>query len=202
MKRTLLFAAVSAALLFANTSNAQVPGVSKVTKLIPKVDLGIKVGANFQQLTGTLSDNAYKAGVVGGVFVGVHTEKIGVQAEGLIKTVKFSAASGSSGYINALYLDVPVLFEYKIVPRLWIQLGPQFSTMLSAKDNNSTDVKTMFKSSDISGVAGLQAVLPLHLVAGARYVMGFSDVNAHTVAGATETWNNRSIQVYVGFRFL
>lgn len=201
MKRTFLFAALSAALLFAGSASAQVPVVSKV---LPEIDLGVKVGANFQQLTGVYSDNAYKAGFVGGAFVGVRKNKLGVQAEVLVKTVKFSQNSSlGNGYINALYLDVPVLLEYKLFSRLWVQAGPQFSNMLSAKDNTGDKtVKNMFNANDFSGVLGLQVLLPMHFTAGARYILGFTDINNHSVSAATDTWNNRSIQVYVGFRFL
>ena len=200
MKHTLLLTALSAALLFSTTSEAQIPGVSKVTKALPKVDLGIKAGTSFNQATSTGLKESYKAGVVGGAFVGVYKNKIGVQAEALVRSARFDASVGSV-YVKTVSLDVPLMFEYKIIPRLWIQLGPQFTQMLSAKNQASTDVKNSFKTAEISGVLGLQVKLPVHLVAGARYVLGFSDVN-NTPTGGAGAWHNRSIQAYVGFRFL
>ena len=202
MKRTLLLTALSAALLFSNQSKAQVPIVSKV---LPKVTVGIKVGANFQQLNGDAWNNAYKAGFTGGAFVGVTKNKFGVQVEALISSAKFdvknaSSAPGATTNVSTLNLNVPVLLEYKLVPRLWVQLGPQFSDLLSAKDNNSTDVKSNFKTTDFAGVLGLQAILPLHLTISARYIFGFTNVD--NVPKATATWNNRSIQLALGFRFL
>jgi opacity protein-like surface antigen len=205
MKRKLLVAALSAAALFSTAANAQVPGVSKVTKILPEVDLGVKVGANFQQITGEGWEKTYKPGIVGGAFVGLRKGSWGVQAEGLIKTVKFSPSFTGGVPIKALYLDIPVLLEYRIIPRLWAQVGPQFSYMLS-KDNSVMEYNTAFKTSDFSGLLGLEAKLPLHLTAGARYVLGLTDINNHTlpstVPGATDAWKNRYIQVYVGFRFL
>ncbi len=204
MKQTILLTVLSAFLLFSVKTEAQVPVVSKVTKALPKVTLGLKLGANFQELNSSSTfDNSYKGGIVGGVFVGVTKNKIGVQVEGLVKTVKYTVKGlgGSSNVINTMYIDVPVLFEYKFVPRLWLQVGPQFSSLSSAK-NGSTDVKSSFNTSDFSGVLGLQAILPVHIVAGARYLMGFSDMNNHTVSGATDSWKNRSFQIYVGYRFL
>lgn len=205
MKRTLLLSALSAALLFPGSTYAQIPGVSKVTKALPEVDLGIKVGANFQQLTGSFWDNSYKAGFEGGAFVGIRKNKIGVQGEVMISSVKYSVttALGSVGNsdVNALYLDVPVLLEYRIVPRLWLQLGPQFSDLVSAK-SGSTDIKSNFNSTGFSGVLGVQAQLPLHLTAGARYVLGFTNVNNESISAVSESWKSRSIQIYVGFRFL
>jgi hypothetical protein len=204
MKHTLLLSFLSIALLTHQRSEAQIPGVSKIQKALPKVDLGIKLGANFQQLDGnTAWKDTYNAGIFGGAFVGVHKGKMGVQAEVLLKSVKYDLNVGSTSpitYIKALYLDIPVLFQYRLIPRLWVQAGPQFSIMLNAKDNLEKDVKSNFSSSDISGVLGLEAKLPIHLVAGARYVYGFTDINDN--ATATDAWRNRSIQLYLGYRFL
>jgi len=212
MKHTLFAAVFSAVTLFSSFAFAQIPVVSKVTKALPKVALGLKLGANFQDLNSKSTfQNSYKGGVVAGAFLGITKNKMGVQVEGLIKTVKYSISDAIQGYnmnkdINTVNLDVPVLFEYKFLPRLWVQIGPQFTSLLSAK-NGSKDVKTDFKTSDFSGILGLQAILPLHFVAGARYVLGFSDINSHsvstnTISLGTEAWHNRSFQIYAGWRFL
>lgn len=205
MKRTLLLTTLSIALLLTNSAEAQIPGVSKVTKALPKVDLGIKVGANFQDLSkNSTFKSSYKGGVVGGAFLGVTKNKIGVEAEVLVKTVTYSTTAtltNQSVDIKGIYLDVPVLFEYRLVPRLWVQIGPQFSDMLSAK-NGSTDVKKEFNTSDFAGVLGLEAKLPAHIIVGARYLLGMTNINNESVSGTKDAWNNRSVQLYVGFRFL
>ncbi|MCW3123212.1 MAG: hypothetical protein JWQ38_2704 [Flavipsychrobacter sp.] len=203
MKHTLLLTALSAALLFSNSSEAQIPGVSKVTKALPKVDLGIKIGGNFQQTTGAFFNQSMKPGITGGAFVGVSKNKIGVQAEALIRTAKIDVAGAVSGSssVNTMALDIPIMFEYKFIPRLWVQVGPQFSQMLSAK-NGSTDVKSNFNTTEFSAVLGLQAILPAHFVVGARYVYGLTDINNTSVTGFNDAWKNRAIQAYVGFRFL
>jgi len=199
MKRTLLFTVLSAALLFSTVTKAQ-PGISTVTKALPKVDVGVKVGANFQQITGAGWENTYKPGIVGGAFVGVHKNSCGVQLEALVKSVTYTVdVANVKSDIKTVYLDVPVLLEYRIIPRLWIQAGPQFSTLFSAKDPNSNDVKKNFKTSDFSGLLGLELKLPMKFTAGARYVMGFADINN---TGVGDAWKNRFIQLYVGFRFL
>ena len=199
MKQTLLLTALSTALLFSNRSWAQIPGVSKVTKALPKVTVGIKLGANLEKASGNVFDNSLKPGILGGAFLSVRKNKIGVRVEGLIKTVKYEYTAPATGHINTVCLDVPVLFEYKLINRLWLQVGPQFTSLLSAKDNSSNDVKKLFNSSDISGVAGLEAILPLHLTLSARYILGLSNVNSSNAGG---TWNNRSLQIALGFRFL
>lgn len=206
MKRTLLLTALSAAFLFSNNAQAQIPGVSKVTKALPKVDLGLKIGGNFQKTTGDFVDNSFKPGITGGAFVGIYKNKIGVQAEALIKSAKIDIDNGAptKPYLKTINLDIPILFEYKVIPRVWLQAGPQFSQILSAKDNAKADVKSNLNTTEFSGVIGAQVKLPVHLVAGARYIMSFTDINNYptTVGASTDEWKTRSIQVYVGFRFL
>lgn len=197
MKRTVLLTALTAAvLLFANQAKAQLPGVT----------VGIKAGANFQSIEGASWKGAYNAGILGGAFVGFTKNKLGVQVEGLVKSAKFDtkadpSTSTASVSINTIYLDIPLLLEYKLINRLWIQAGPQYSSLISAKDG-SNDVKKNFNTSDYSVVAGLQANLPLHLTLGARYIFGFADMNNSKVSGAPEAWRNRSIQLSLGFRFI
>ncbi len=205
MKRTLLFIAFMS-LTFAENATAKTPIAGKVTKAIPKFTLGVKVGANFQELNSKADfKQGYNAGLMGGLFAGVHWSKVGIKAEGLVKSASFAYTDGTTsigqGNVDVVYLDVPVLFEFNILPRLWVQVGPQFSDMLSAKSNGN-DVQSRFKTTDFSGVLGLEAKLPLHFSVGARYILGFADINNHSVANANETWNNRSIQLFVGFRFI
>jgi hypothetical protein len=119
----------------------------------------------------------------------------------LVKSVTFNSNDNISPSINGVYLDVPLLLEYKLIPRLWLQLGPQFSELLSAKESG-TDVKKDFNSSDFAGVLGLEARLPLHLTVSARYILGFTNINNESVTGTTDAWNNRTIQLSVGLRFL
>jgi hypothetical protein len=209
MKRIGLLTTLSL-FLFAISVHAQIPGVSKVTKALPKVDLGVKVGANFQELSGNLSSQ-YRGGVVGGIFVGLHKNRMGVQVEGLVKTVSYDLkvllptmppiATYASANINAISLEVPVLFEYKIFWHIWAQAGPEFSSILSAKDG-STDYKNHFDASDFGAVIGLEAHLPMKLNIGARYIYGVTNINNESVSGVAGSMKNRTAQIYVGFRFI
>ena len=202
MKRTLLLTVLSATLLISSVANAQ-PVVGEVTKFIPKPVLGIKLGANFNQLSGSDFQKAYKPGILAGAFGGVEWKKFGFRVEAMVNSAKydFSYTGTQDGSFKNLYLDIPVLFELKVIPRLWLQIGPQYSDIMSVKNPDVDNPKQYFKSSDVSGVLGLEARLPLHFVVGARYILGFSNIN-QSVSGYSETWNTRTIQLYVGFRFL
>ena len=170
---------------------------------LPKVHAGVKLGANFDQLTGSSWSQSYKPGIVGGAFGQVTYGNFGIQAEVLANTAQYDFKdSFKTGTFRAVYINVPVLLEYRVVPRIWVQAGPQFGNLVSMKSDNSTiaDPKSYFNSSTVSGVLGVQATLPVHLVAGVRYIMGFTDVR--NVSSTTEAWKNRTIQLYLGFRFV
>jgi len=193
MKHFLLLAACS--VLLWNNANA------KVAKILPKFTVGVKAGANFQTLSGKDWESSYKPGILGGAFVGVTKGKWGIQAEGLVKSARFDYKA-TSGYFKTVGVDVPLLLEYNPVWRLWIQAGPQYSMVLSAKDDTKKDVKDYLNAADISGVVGIQVNLPLRLSVGARYIMGFSDMNSGKIPTAADAWRNRYAQVFLGFRFL
>ena len=206
MKNSILRSFILIALFCAASAQAKEPAFPLgPIKVVPKFTLGIKVGANMQQISGNLSDNKFNGGVLGGIFLGVTKKKIGVQLEGLVKSAKIeykpTPTSLTNATIKTVSLDVPVLFEYKLFWRLWLQVGPQFTTMISAKQS-STDVMKQFNTTDFAGVAGLQVTLPARLTFDARYILGVTNINKESVSGVTGAWNNRCIQVALGFRFL
>ena len=208
MKRTLLLTTLS--LLFISfSSQAQLPGVSAVKKTLPKVAFGVKLGANFNELhtTNTAAiQQAYKPGIVGGLFLSVRKGKFGGRLEGLLNSSNYTYTynAAQNGTYKNLYLEIPLLFEYRIIDRLWAQAGPQFSDILSVSANPnprpSVDPKTYFKS-EFSGVIGLEAKLPVHLMLGVRYILGVTNVNNEALTQVSGSWKNRTIQAYVGFRF-
>lgn len=185
---------------------------------IPKMDLGLKLGANLAKLSGDSWDNGYKASFLGGAFTGFRVHKFGVQVELFFSQSTYSvnghnfydaysefynnaADSAKNGSFKVTYMNIPVLLQYKIVPLLWIQGGIQYSGVVSVKDANDLvkDAKDLFKSGSTSGVIGLELKLPLHLNFGARYIIGFSSINNTDVAGA---WQEKQLQVHIGYAIL
>lgn len=200
--KKLLFSVLSV-LLFA-TANAQ--------DLPVKADLGVKIGANFTQLGGDNWVKTYQPGIHGGIILGVRKHKVGVQVEALVSTAHYSTKdlfdSVKKGDFRATYFDIPVMFEYRLVggkllPKVWIMAGPQFSSIMSVKSLNdfAGDAKSTFKSGYFAGVVGLE-VRYMKFTLGGRYVMGLTSINNESVASAKGAWNSRTGQVYLGFRFI
>jgi hypothetical protein len=196
----------TALLFFAMAAQAQNPAAA--VKALPKVDLGIKLGANFEQLNGQTWQSAYKPGIVGGIFIGLRKKRFGVQVEGLVNTATYHLKDSVKTGIRATYISIPLLFEYKVIPMLWVQIGPQYSGVANVQSVNgfTGDAKNVITSGGVSGVIGLELKLPVKLNIGARYILGFSDMNNHalptTYSGYSDAWKQRTIQVHVGFRFI
>ncbi|MCF8448568.1 MAG: PorT family protein [Taibaiella sp.] len=194
MKYTLMSTAVAA--LFCTTSAIAQTGPLK--KIVPVVTLGVKAGVNLQQANGSAFNSSYAAGILGGAFVGVSKKKMGVRVEGLVKSAKIDVSAGAgTATINTVGIDIPVLFEYSLIKRLKLHVGPQFTTILSAKSGGA-DVKNTIASSDISLAAGAEVHLPLKLTIGARYIKGLTDQDKLSVG----KWTTSTIQLTVGYRFL
>lgn len=191
MKFTILTTALATLLCASTTTTYAQLGVAK--KVLPEVNLGVKVGANMQQ---TSIEKAYKGGLLGGVFVGVSKKKLGVRVEGLVKSAKLEYTVGNP--IKTVGLDIPLLFQYSPIKRLKLHVGPQYSMLLSAKQKD-VDVKdVLLNSSDICLAAGFDVFLPLKLTVGARYVKGLTDISTVSANKITSS----TFQVSVGYRFL
>jgi hypothetical protein len=193
MNRISLFTTLFIALMITASTFAKSPGP---TKYVPKLDLGIKFGANYDHIKGTGWASTYQTGYHGGMFVGFREQVFGVQGEALISSGQYAATNGTN--VKNLYLNIPGLFEIRLVPRMWLQLGPQYTFLLSSKYSSSNQPDNLFKPGGFSGVAGLQFLLPLHLTLGGRYIFGITDWNS--TGGSS--WRQSTLQLFVGFKFL
>lgn len=181
------------------------------------VNVGLKIGANFNRMAGNTWTGGYRSGILGGAFASVGVKKIGGQIEALISTTTITgkgssfnnaklllnpADSSSSASFGATTLNIPILLNLKIFGNAMLQVGPQYSALLSVKDKDGAlniPAANVFNTSDFGGVLGLQLKLPLKLNAGVRYVFGLSDQNLSSVG---ETWRQSTIQAHLGFSFL
>ncbi|MCF8449279.1 MAG: PorT family protein [Taibaiella sp.] len=201
MKFKMLLAAFTAATFFSINTQAQL-GAKKITRnKLPMLTMGVKIGVNMQQLAGSgnaVWGDTYNPGIVGGAFASVHKRNIGVRVEALIKTAKFDFHNSNLS-VNTLSLDIPALFEYKIIKRVWLQAGPMYSSMIKAKASDGSDIKGNFTTSDLSVVGGVEVSLPRKFTVGARYIKGLINVNR---TATDEIWKNTSFQFSVGYRFL
>jgi hypothetical protein len=166
---------------------------------VPKFDFGIKVGANFAKLDGDAWQQNMQPGLMGGAFIGVRSKKIGLQLEAMVNSSKYSLSGvASGGDFKTTNLELPLLLQYKLLPYVWLQLGPQYSMVMSTSVPDGSTITDLFKNS-FCGVFGVELKTPIKFNIGVRYILGLTDVN-NVSSQFSGAWQQRSVQVHLGFR--
>jgi hypothetical protein len=177
-KFILLFATIG---LFATEAQAQ------------GIDLGLKAGVNFANITDA-SGLSNRTGFVFGAFVGGKLgDKLGIQGDLLYSQ---QGAEADPEKIDLNYVNVPVVIKYFLTESLNLQAGPQFGFVV---DDN---IKQVFnniveaESFDLTGVVGLGYDLPMGIRLEGRYNFGLTDVVKN------ESGKNTVVTLSVGYSFL
>lgn len=211
---THLFLAAAMLVLFvANKTQAQ-DMVKNVSPIHPYI--GIKIGGNFSYLDGKSWDNGIKSNLVGGVYAGIKGLRFGLQAEALFSQSDYTTGSTfhdvysnyynnlgdslKSGSFRVSKLAIPILLQFKISGGLWLQLGAQFSGIVSVEDKDKLlrDAKSIFAQNNIAGIGGLTWNLGKVNI-GARYLFDFTNLNNTNV---DEVWKQHILQVHLGVKIL
>lgn len=201
-------------LSFGTAARAQeLPIVNRI-----KVDLGPKIGLNLSKLDGQNWDGGYKSNLFGGVFLNVHGNRFGVQIEGLFSQNtyvtgpnfdsiyhSYIAAGKDSlekGSFRVNYFNIPVMAQVRILSRVWLQVGAQYSGVVSVTDKDEflKDAEGLFKKGSVAAVGGLWIDVTKRINAGARYVMGLSNINDE-YGNVAESWKQRNVQFHLGLTF-
>lgn len=202
---------VIALLLLLSTSKLSAQGKDR---LPARSYLGIKAGGNFSFISGDSWDNGIKSNLVGGAYVGIKGLSAGIQAEALFAQSEYTTGNSfhhlygayfnnigdslKQGSFRVNQLCIPLLLQFKIGPGLWLQLGGQYTGIVSVEDVDALlkDARSIFKTSNLAGIAG--ATFNLGKVnIGARYIFDFSNANNSRV---DEVWKQKAIQAHIGLR--
>lgn len=165
------------------------------------ITYGAKAGLNYGKTKSSESDyNEYIDPVFGphfGAFadIGV-SEKFSVQPELLYSPVGFKITNNSDymgyNYKGKLhYLSIPIMAKYNVKEGFFLEAGPYFGYLLSAKESeeitgnveeykgttDSYDIKDDFKTFDFGVGVGACYQLENGLIFDARYMVGLSDIN-------------------------
>jgi hypothetical protein len=192
MKKVILFAAFA---VVAFATQAQ-------------VKFGAKAGLNLSTWTGDVkdaigTDAKMKPGFyIGGLANISVSENFAIQPELLVSAegAKFEE-SGETANANTMFINIPVVAQYKTASGFYVEAGPQLGVLVSAKikaDGESTDIKDELQSTNFSAVLGLGYSMTNGFGFGARYNLGLS--NALKDAGDLKVkTSNISIGVHYNF---
>ncbi|WP_343658397.1 porin family protein [Chryseobacterium sp.] len=142
------------------------------------VRFGLKAGLNISSISNSNANS--KAGFYGGVFANIPVaQDFSVQPEVLYSGQGAKAKSNSNVKLNTDYIAVPVMLQYNLIPNLYVEAGPQFAFLISAKgkDNNaSVDVKDDFKTFDFGLGLGAGYYFTQNIGVNVRYTAGLSKI--------------------------
>ncbi len=202
---------------------------------------GIKAGVN----VASISDDGYedskaKVGFAGGLFLNAPiSEQFSIQPEVMYSQLGSKVTSRYTGTIagntydyksdaklNLDYITVPIMFQFRATPQFYLEAGPEFGFLVSAKakdikttqingsttnqnENTSEDIKDSFSGFNMGAGLGLGYDITPNFGINARYVAGFTDINKknNNEDGNTSLQNdgnknrNNNFQAGVYFKF-
>ncbi|MDH5033340.1 porin family protein [Chryseobacterium cucumeris] len=178
MKKIFLgLALIAGTFAFAQSTSTSTEATTPSTSS-PKIKFGLKAGLNVSNLSNM--DMNSKAGFYGGVFVNIPVAKdFSVQPEVLYNAVGAKEKGGSNAKLNLEYLSVPVMFQYKALPNLYVEAGPQFSFLIDARLKKSAStgaLKNATQSFDFGIGLGAGYNLTKNIGVNIRYTAGLSDI--------------------------
>ncbi len=182
---------------------------------------GVKGGMNVSSISkdGGLSDSKSKIGFNAGVFMNAPiAENFSIQPEILYNNlgskVNFGEDKNRSYTTNLDYNSVPVMFQYNATPEFYLEAGPEFGFLVSAKNklkdgsNSSTVDWTGTAKNDLNtfnfgvGLGAGYWITP-SLGVNARYVAGFTKIGKDdNIRGrAYADSKNNVFQVGLAYKF-
>ncbi|MFC2110538.1 porin family protein [Bacteroidota bacterium] len=140
------------------------------------VTYGVKVGANFSNFNGDSMDTdmitRMHAAVTGDIAL---SDSFSLQPELMYSAEGVKAKTG--GFENKLnYLRIPLMLKYYVSSGFSIDAGPQVGFLVSAEDQDGTDIKDGMESIDFGFNIGSTYLLDSGVNISVRYNIGITDV--------------------------
>ena len=105
------------------------------------------------------------------------------------------------------YIELPILAKYRLIEGLHVELGPYFSTLISAEQENlrfdnviTNNVKNEINTFDTGFAVGAGYTTPWNFIMGLRYTRGFINAVNNKNSSFEEGYNTQ-LQLYVGYLF-
>jgi hypothetical protein len=192
-----------------------VAGVVMLVCVVSFAGVGIQAGGgvNFSNLYRTggyktsIQDNRTLTGVtVSWLYWVTFNEKMGALA-GLSYESR-----GTANYdylqktISLGYVEIPLLFSYRILPELEARVGPEVGVLTSARgrDENyavGTGIKDVFQKTDIGISLNLCYTLFDRVVVGAGYDFGILNAMNNSKTGMGGSMHNSSLAITISYKY-
>jgi hypothetical protein len=153
-----------------------------------------KGGVNYSKIADQNFNTSYHAGASLEWDI---SKKLGIQPEILFSQLNSTGTNGNKDN-NLQYLSIPLLLRINVTKAFTINLGPEYSILMNAKETVVNNASSAFKEGNFSVVGGIQLDLNSFRVY-ARYDIGMSDINNLT---NQKEWKSQIIQAGIGLRIL
>ena len=174
---------------------------------------GVKAGANFSSVNGiTGLDQKGKIGFYAGILMNAPiAAEFSIQPEVLYSNLGAKTSGDIASSIHLDYISVPVMFQYNVLPQLYIEAGPQFSFLLDSRvtsDNaeieqagNELVKKDNLKGFDFGAGLGAGYFFTPNIGLTARYVAGFTDIAKNRAGDDSNRARNNVFQLGLAYKF-
>ena len=154
------------------------------------VKYGVRGGLNISNLDfdgSSLPDNIHRNGFVIGFFAEYSlSNKVSISPE-----LQFSAEGAKEEPLNLDYIQAPILFNFKLGPKLFFEIGPQVGLKINKVDDG-------IRNFAYSGVGGFSYNITPMIFIDARYTYGLSNIFDEDLGIKAI---NTNTQIGVGYKF-
>jgi opacity protein-like surface antigen len=151
---------------------------------------GVRAGLNISNLDFdgiSLPDNTHRNGFVIGFFAEYAlSNKVSITPE-----LQFSAEGAKPEYLQLDYIQMPILFNFKLSPKMFFNIGPQVGLKINKVDDG-------IRNFAYSGVGGLSYNVTPMIFVDARYTYGISNIFDEDLGIKAK---NSTMQFGVGYKF-
>lgn len=188
--------------LLALQAQAQLGLTSRARHTFPGIEIGVKAGANIQRTSGsTVWALPFTTGPMGGAYASFTKGNFGWRAE-LLAKMGWVQYKSTGEDVKCVYMDIPILAEYRILDVVTIHGGPVYTYMASARGmTGGSKLNMLFNKHDISLAFGAEVRVNKRFAVQARYLNGFMNLNKLDNASYGGNWKNSCLQLTLGYRF-
>lgn len=163
---------------------------------------GLKAGMNISSLSNSDGTKS-KVGLNAGLFMNAPlAASFSIQPELLYNSKGAKEDGSGDGTINLDYISVPVMFQYNATPMFYLEAGPEFSFLMSAKAKGggaTLDIKDSVQGFDVGiGLGAGYSFIP-QLALTARYVAGVTDIIKDNPG---DSITNNVFQIGLAYKFM
>ena len=148
---------------------------------------GLIGGLSASQVAGDALSGFDKAGIIVGGFVNCPLSTSSFAQMEIVFMQKgskkpYTAESGTFYVMRLSYIEIPLLFKYKLTPKFMLEAGPSFGVLVFSEEEDEYSVKEdmpPFNAMDVSGCIGLNYSISENWIFDLRFTNSVIPIRAY-----------------------